>query len=615
MEKEEKENNEKNNSIITKEVYDNKINEIKNNLKILLNNLSNYKKISPTLPDNLEKFIENFNKKIEEENILIERYKDEKVLSMKYNLNLNKFEELILLNETMQESIKKEFKLYEILLTQNTIFKINHPIQNFIQRNPEIIKDSNIFNKLKDRVNIGKIYDNLENEEIKEYMNNNIEFKSIYLDGKNQNKQIKDMIIKNLKTVKNLYINNLEENDFHNIFLTGNSGNTFEKMRLNNCKINEMRLSLMFQNIYHLYCTKIQISPNAFDKFHKIRILSLDNCNLIDYTFSILIKAITPIKETLIKLSLIHNKLTIFSLNGQFSNLEEIDLSYNKISRFDIKIITKLPQIKIVDLTCNNYAYLSSEWNNFKKFFSKGKLCLFFENMFVMRKDFKEVYFKYFNENLQLLNFPLKKLNFECFFDENNFNLLKEINFSKFEYSLNSINLNCCDLTDDKIFDLLENNLCLFNLKELFLATNKITNKFFGDFIKKKLYNLFPNLKIIDLTSNIIQFNEVKELQDLKNFLLETLSLKFLNLKYSSIENLMSDYLKKEIKYFYDSKKSKKEKLTLKEIESEMKTLIELLKENSNIKINMRNILKKEYTSKIKKHFNWIYYNFSFEEK
>ena len=44
MEKEEKENIEKNNSIITKEVYDNKINEIKNNLKILLNNLSNYKK-------------------------------------------------------------------------------------------------------------------------------------------------------------------------------------------------------------------------------------------------------------------------------------------------------------------------------------------------------------------------------------------------------------------------------------------------------------------------------------------------------------------------------------------------------------------------------------------
>ena len=77
----------------------------------------------------------------------------------------------------------------------------------------------------------------------------------------------------------------------------------------------------------------------------------------------------------------------------------------------------------------------------------------------------------------------------------------------------------------------------------------------------------------------------------------------------------MSDYLKKEIKYFYDSKKSKKEKLTLKEIESEMKTLIELLKENSNIKINMRNILKKEYTKKKKKHFNWIYYNFSFEEK
>ena len=83
MEKEEKENNEKNNSIITKEVYDNKINEIKNNLKILLNNLSNYKKISPTLPENLEKFIENFNKKIEEENMLIERYKEEKVLSMK----------------------------------------------------------------------------------------------------------------------------------------------------------------------------------------------------------------------------------------------------------------------------------------------------------------------------------------------------------------------------------------------------------------------------------------------------------------------------------------------------------------------------------------------------
>jgi hypothetical protein len=72
---------------ITKEEYINKINEIKNNMKLLNDNSLNLKEFSSTLPENFSKFYGNFIKKLDNENILIEKITDEKVLSMKFNLN------------------------------------------------------------------------------------------------------------------------------------------------------------------------------------------------------------------------------------------------------------------------------------------------------------------------------------------------------------------------------------------------------------------------------------------------------------------------------------------------------------------------------------------------
>ena len=77
----------------------------------------------------------------------------------------------------------------------------------------------------------------------------------------------------------------------------------------------------------------------------------------------------------------------------------------------------------------------------------------------------------------------------------------------------------------------------------------------------------------------------------------------------------MNDYLKKELKAFYDSKKSKNVKLTFKPLEQEVKNLISELKNNSNVVIHLKDTLKKEYSSKIKKHFTWLYRNFCFDDK
>ena len=232
-----------------------------------------------------------------------------------------------------------------------------------------------------------------------------------------------------------------------------------------------------------------------------------------------------------------------------------------------------------------------------------------------MRLDYRDQYYSYFHTNLQLLDYPIKRLSFECFFDKNNYDKLKELNLSLFQYSINSINLSCCNLTDDKIFELLENNLCLFNLKELKLSANEITNKFFTEFTNKKIYNLFPKLKFIDLSSNNINFDKIEQFNELKEFLLETQSLKYLNLKSSSIENHMNDYLKKELKAFYDSKNYKNIKLSFKTLKQEIKNLNEILKNNSNVIIHIKDPLKKEYSSKLKKHFIWFYHNFYLDDK
>jgi len=107
----------------------------------------------------------------------------------------------------------------------------------------------------------------------------------------------------------------------------------------------------------------------------------------------------------------------------------------------------------------------------------------------------------------------------------------------------------------------------------------------------------------------------LEEFNELKEFLLETQSLKELFLNFTSIENIIQDYLKKELKFFYDNRKSKKVKLSLKPLEEEIKNLIELLKNNSNVIIHIKDTLKKEYSSKIKKHFTWFYRNFSLDDK
>ena len=97
-----------------KEEYENKISEVKNKMLKLLDNVSNMKNISPTLPEKFKTFLEAFNKKIDEEKLLIEKFSDEKVLSMKLEFNINKFEEMLLLHSTIQESINKEFQSFKI---------------------------------------------------------------------------------------------------------------------------------------------------------------------------------------------------------------------------------------------------------------------------------------------------------------------------------------------------------------------------------------------------------------------------------------------------------------------------------------------------------------------
>ena len=600
--------------IITKKEYENNINEIKNNIKKLQDNIPNIKKYSPTLEENFTQFITNFNNKIEEENILIGKYNNEQVLSMKFYLNINKFNELILLNNILHEFINKEFKSYENMLTQKNLFEIKHPIANFIQKNTHIILDSTIYDKIKDKIDIGKFYDKIDNKEIKEYINkNNIPLKTIYID--NNVGEIKNLLNQNLNHLNNLIMSNLNENDLLNLFNNKKSESLFQNIILEKCKINEMRFSLLFPNIHNLYCEKLQFSPYGFDKFSNIKILSLINCNFIDFTFSQIIQSIIPIKDTLQILSFSNNRITLFNINQIFSNLEVLDLSYNKISRFEIISLEKFPKLKILDLTSNNFASLTSEWSLFSKHLSKGKICLFFQNIFVMRPEFKIIYYKYFNDNLQLLNYPIKNINFECFFDKNNYELLKQINFNLFQNSITSINLNCCDLDYDKIFELLDNNYCLFNLRELLLKTNNISNKFFTEFNRKKMYNLFPHLKKLNLSNNNIKFDKIEEFNEIKDFLSKTQSLQKLYLKNLPIENNITDYLKKELKFFYDSKKSKKAKLSLIFPEEEIKNLFLFLKDNSNVVIYLRTTLKKEYSSKLKKHFNWIYNNFFFDDK
>ena len=623
---------------MNKEKFLRRINEIKEKINLLNNStISNLNNGFDNIINNYYTFKKNLEKKIDNLKIYEQYIKNKELLNIKYKENLNKLENSFFLNNIMQNSINNEIKAYHNILSEKDFFS-KYFFNDYLNKNQEFLLDSNIFTN-KDNLNIEKIIKSIKDKKLINFFLKNFQLSSLQINNSIDAIEKKNFLIGNKYLVK-LTLENLKKGDLDNLFNENKNNDTnqenfntptsqktsnisssnvkniitfrnIRKLKLINCENNNSIYEKYFITITKLYLKNINCALFSFNIYTNLIILNLDNCNIGDYEFS---KFWNNLPKSLKIFSLRNNKISFVNqLNSQLNNIEELDFEYNNISHFPLNILSNLPNIKLLDLSCNNYPFNNKDLESFMTHLKNSQLFLFFGNLlFIKNKKDKNDYFKYFNDNLKLLKYPLKKINFQFFFDKENIHLLQTIDLIPFQQSLISLNLNSCYLSNKQILSLLLNNMLLINLKELYLSLNQLTNEFFGEFIKLKLHLMLSKLKILDLSFNPIDFENENKFILLEDFIIKNYNLKELIFKHITFENILNNYLKKQLNSISkDDINNKEIPLNLDDEEfkglfSNSKTIIP--------KIYIKSLSNLEYSIKIKKYSKTLSLKFKYEE-
>ena len=623
---------------MNKEKFLRRINEIKEKINLLNNStISNLNNGFDNIINNYYTFKKNLEKKIDNLKIYEQYIKNKELLNIKYKENLNKLENSFFLNNIMQNSINNEIKAYHNILSEKDFFS-KYFFNEYLNKNQEFLLDSNIFTN-KDNLNIEKIIKSIKDKKLINFFLKNFQLSSLQINNSIDAIEKKNFLIGNKYLVK-LTLENLKKGDLDNLFNENKNNDTnqenfntptsqktsnisssnvkniitfrnIRKLKLINCENNNSIYEKYFITITKLYLKNINCALFSFNIYTNLIILNLDNCNIGDYEFS---KFWNNLPKSLKIFSLRNNKISFVNqLNSQLNNIEELDFEYNNISHFPLNILSNLPNIKLLDLSCNNYPFNNKDLESFMTHLKNSQLFLFFGNLlFIKNKKDKNDYFKYFNDNLKLLKYPLKKINFQFFFDKENIHLLQTIDLIPFQQSLISLNLNSCYLSNKQILSLLLNNMLLINLKELYLSLNQLTNEFFGEFIKLKLHLMLSKLKILDLSFNPIDFENENKFILLEDFIIKNYNLKELIFKHITFENILNNYLKKQLNSISkDDINNKEIPLNLDDEEfkglfSNSKTIIP--------KIYIKSLSNLEYSIKIKKYSKTLSLKFKYEE-
>ena len=432
----------------------------------------------------------------------------------------------------------------------------------------------------------------------------------------------------------------------------------YPNIDINNCNLTDIKLNDIFANAKKLKITSCILSNDFYNIFEKnsfinLSELYLDNCNIVNENFTEIIYYIIK-NETLRKhlkcISFKNNNLSTASfykyiLDGniqynKFDNLEMIDLSYNDIDSIDSKIMGGLPNLKVLDLSNNNFQFPSK----FSPFYSrneknlkkkktikeesqkmseilekmsknkdtpqeeeKSEVFLFFisNNIALLRGNHINTYVKYLIDVLPKIDYPLKNINLSgLFYKSSIHHLIAGINFKKLRNSLMEIDLSNCNITDEEMEILFVSELRVINLKILNIANNKLTDELFSLLVKNKSFDIYNKLKIINLSNNDIKLNKVK---DLTNFVKLFDSIKIIIINNTPAENNINNYIKKVVKRFNETQNGDKNKTELNDVDMLIQELLEkkdknnYLFNNSNIKLKMKNTIDYKFVEAAQK--------------
>ena len=372
-----------------------------------------------------------------------------------------------------------------------------------------------------------------------------------------------------------------------------------------------------FQNAEALKFTNTKLSFNIADKikFDKLDTLQLENVGLINENFNILF-------EQLRKNEIMRKNLRVFSVKNNnisfldykkgyadnilktmtFTNLEVLDMSYNRLYLFQNQIFNCLDSIKIIDLTNNNIVFPTNLTDLYKS--AKLKKCLVFmtNNLAILKEKSNREYNKYLIEILPEITYPIKNITLDNIF-VNYYNDIFKLDIGKYKNSLVYLNLSNGLLKDDNVISLFKDKWDFRNLKSLILESNKLTENFLYAIINKdnNLDKKFLYLKVLNLSDNQIHCPDIDKFCQI----LETLkSLLTLELKCTPFGQCINQFYRKKVMKYHDIDKKKISHWTLNEQEEKISQMIEknIIKDKSQGTLIINDLIGSKYTKTLFTH-------------
>ena len=488
----------------------------------------------------------------------------------------------------------------------------------FLLNNEEKLCNNNIYSKITKK-QVDKLYHQIRSKNLKSLINGKYPVNlDIYISD-NYMVDCATLSSTAMNQINSAQIDRLNDNSFIFFFknVRENKDNVVNNLIFNNCELKNVELAKVPFGFKNLKITNSRIFASIFNNmnFENLIKFNIDNVQIDTYNFEKIFGTLLRCENKNLKeISAKNNYITRILINDELYSyakiitaLEIFNLANNSIYNVDKRIFNIMPNIKILDLSNNCLLHQ----NNCKELIKNCKgIVLLLKNIAISKKTFYNYYINYYQKFLATNNYndiPLDYINFDSLFYEINKKSISQWDFSltKKIDNISELNLSSCSLDNEIVSEILLECLSMKNsVSKLNLSYNEINQEIFNILIKDNVNAILQKLKELDLSYNLIKFDDVEGDPKKTKFVIfldKYSQLEILNLKSTPFEESINTYIKDEIKLHFAKEKGKEKdyKPTNDKEYNQLKKIVEnnCLDINEDFLIIINDLITLKYTS------------------
>ena len=488
----------------------------------------------------------------------------------------------------------------------------------FLLNNEEKLCNNNIYSKITKK-QVDKLYHQIRSKNLKSLINGKYPVNlDIYISD-NYMVDCATLSSTAMNQINSAQIDRLNDNSFIFFFknVRENKDNVVNNLIFNNCELKNVELAKVPFGFKNLKITNSRIFASIFNNmnFENLIKFNIDNVQIDTYNFEKIFGTLLRCENKNLKeISAKNNYITRILINDELYSyakiitaLEIFNLANNSIYNVDKRIFNIMPNIKILDLSNNCLLHQ----NNCKELIKNCKgIVLLLKNIAISKKTFYNYYINYYQKFLATNNYndiPLDYINFDSLFYEINKKSISQWDFSltKKIDNISELNLSSCSLDNEIVSEILLECLSMKNsVSKLNLSYNEINQEIFNILIKDEVKAILQKLKELDLSYNLIKFDDVEGDPKKTKFVIfldKYSQLEILNLKSTPFEESINTYIKDEIKLHFAKEKGKEKdyKPTNDKEYNQLKKIVEnnCLDINEDFLIIINDLITLKYTS------------------